>query len=564
MGKRKKKNKIEKIDFKLSEVHFNQLILYVSTYNDDYITPSKLSVVQEFYEMINESLFEDDEELYSRYKLLGSLIDGRVNKKIRDYNKLYMYASDGGFKEAEVEKIHDEIVDYAEGDDELVDEEDIEFVYNMVQDFIQYGFIFKESERINTLTLKLEQQDFDSLSQVCDDFYKCLSDLYNKFTNVKNTTNDNFYDFNSNDDSLNNVVEKTIKDNNKSSHKLKTSIRMKNKLLNGGYEGGRFYLYIGLPGGWKSGELLNICLDIKHFNNLKAEDFGGKEPTVLYVTQENSIRETVERIWSHYMGDEDDISKYTTDEALKILKQNGFQEGANLAIKYRPSKSISTQHLKDMIDDIERNGGKVVCLVQDYMKRIRSTENNPNLYEELGNVSDEMCNIAKQYDIPVISATQFNRNGLKVIEEALKKSKSDPLKEIGTSDIGESVKLVDNSDVIISIHKKPNPQTGEIEISYNKLKQRGKRSKDDLTYFSHPFEENNGMKLKPDLNLAKSLSKLESGNGLEQFNAKEHRKNKNSKKEKQSEGTKKTTTKQKSGGRMFNNKKLVLDDDDEE
>jgi len=154
---------------------------------------------------------------------------------------------------------------------------------------------------------------------------------------------------------------------------------------------------------------------------------------------------------------------------------------------------------------------------------------------------------------------QFNRNALQKIEEAMKKNKDDPLKTLGTSDIGESVKILDNSDVIYSIHRKPNPITGEMMISYKLMKYRGKRPVDSPEYFSHPFEENNTMKLKPDLNLSKSLSVLEMGNGLENYDPVSGRKARKEKAEKEGKVV--------SGGRVTvdksKRKSLIADDEEE-
>jgi len=226
------------------------------------------------------------------------------------------------------------------------------------------------------------------------------------------------------------------------------------------------------------------------------------------------------------MGNDDDFKSHPTEEAMKILNEKGFSKGPALLVKYRSSKSISTADVDAMIEEIEEDGeNKVIAVVHDYLKRIRSAQYNKNIstYDELGNVADEFATMSKEHDIVVVSAMQFNRAALQKIEEAMKKQKVDPLKELGTSDIGESVKILDNSDVIYSIHRKPNPVTGEMMISYKLMKYRGKRPVDAPEYFSHPFDDNNTMKLKPDLNLSKSLSVMELGNGMEKNDVKSTR-----------------------------------------
>ena len=89
-------------------------------------------------------------------------------------------------------------------------------------------------------------------------------------------------------------------------------------------------------------------------------------------------------------------------------------------------------------------------------------------------------------------------------------------------------------------------------ISYKLMKYRAKRSPDAPDYFSHPFVEGNTMKLKPDLNLAKSLSIMEMGNGMEKFDPVQNRKDRAAK-----EGRNVT------GGRVTANRKSLLEDDDD-
>jgi replicative DNA helicase len=410
--------------------------------------------------------------------------------------------------------------------------------------------------------MKIKTNEYDSLHDICNDYKEIIDTLENKFIDSEGCVKDELMDFNSNDESFRTVLGDSITKINKPSSVLKSGVQLKNKMLDGGYHSGRFYLYLGLPGGFKSGELLNLALDFKKYNKSIIKEMD-KTPVILFVTQENSIRETIERIWGYYNGDdsEKELKNYSVEEAFEALKEFGFSDGIPIMMKYRKSKSISTKDVEKMIQKINGDGEHhVICVIHDYLKRIRSTEKFDSLYEELGAVCDEFCNMAKYFDIPVISASQFNRDGYLKIEEAIKKSKSDPLKDLTTSNIGESVRLVDNSDYIISVHRKPDPVTGELMIAYNLLKQRGKPPKDAVTYFAQPFEEGNTMKIKSDIGLAKSLSKLELGDGTQQLSVSQHRK-----KLKEKLNTKTSTTKSSnatSKGRLRQMELLEEDDED--
>ena len=160
------------------------------------------------------------------------------------------------------------------------------------------------------------------------------------------------------------VVKRTIEDLNKPNNKIKTGIKMLNNMLNGGLECGRLYLVCGVPKSFKSGTLLNICLwACKYNKNFILKD-PKKKPTIFYLTQENSVKETIDRMYFHLTGKS--IKEAENErEAMEVISKGLGFENVNLIIRYRPNKSISTLDLDAMIDEIEADGNEVVLLVQD-------------------------------------------------------------------------------------------------------------------------------------------------------------------------------------------------------
>jgi len=548
------------IQIPLSIRQLDLMIGTVMTFNDT-VNKQLIRKINELIKNVDKNDYADDIELASRLWMLKGLIKYRLKSGLKTSDELLDAIRVGGKYEDEIETIVECIGDIWYDDENGLCREDILYTDQLVSDILQYSFIFNYQDIIDDLSVKLRSGDYgDSLHDFCDSYRTTITDLYSSFKKSESISKESENDFNSNDFTLEGTIRRSIRQLNAPSSKLKTSIRMKNEMLNGGFESGRFYLILALQGGGKSVELIQLALDFKHYNkDITFED--GRKPVILFITQENSIRETMERFWSFYMGNDDDFKSHDPEEAIQILNEKGFNKGPELLVKYRSSKSISTTDVSAMIDEIEEDGErKVIAVIHDYLKRIRSSQysKNLNLYEEMGYISDEFCNIAKEHDIVVVSAMQFNRNALQKIEEAIKQHKEDPLKQLGTSDIGESVKILDNSDVIYSIHRKPNALNGQSVISYKLMKYRGKRSVDAPDYFSHPFAENNTMKLEPDLNLAKSLSIKELGNGTENYDPVEHRKQMAEKKTGKISGGRKVTVDREKRAN------LLRDDSDEE
>jgi hypothetical protein len=263
----------------------------------------------------------------------------------------------------------------------------------------------------------------------------------------------------------------------------------------------------------KSGLLLNIALWGKKYNKNVTTKDPTKKPCVLYLSMENSIDETIERLWSHYVGEEVEIRDYSSKEALEMLSKAGFNnDGISLVIKYRPNRSINTADLDAMIDDLAMEGYEVVMLVQDYIKRIRSINSHPDLRLELGAVVDEFAVIAKDRGIPIVTASQLNREAFRIVENAEGK-KSNLAKQLGASQAGESMLMIENADFAFIQAREYKQSTEKTYLTLKRIAGRGKDT--SFNYFAHPFI--NGMKLDEDEGSLKTLSILDLGDDLANF-----------------------------------------------
>jgi hypothetical protein len=65
------------------------------------------------------------------------------------------------------------------------------------------------------------------------------------------------------------------------------------------------------------------------------------------------------------------------------------------------------------------------------MKRIRPAERAPDEKGELKNISNELKEVAKFFDISVITAQQLNRAGASVVDAALQAKKEDVTRLVG-------------------------------------------------------------------------------------------------------------------------------------
>lgn len=119
----------------------------------------------------------------------------------------------------------------------------------------------------------------------------------------------------------------------------------------------------------------------------------------------------------------DDIRGFTPKQVIKMMKeQGGFtlteDNDVDIVIKYFDNRSIDTMYLYTIIDDLADQNKEVVCLILDYIKRIKPAEYAKDEKEELKNITNELKTLANEYDIPCITAHQLNRAGASAVNIA--------------------------------------------------------------------------------------------------------------------------------------------------
>lgn len=296
------------------------------------------------------------------------------------------------------------------------------------------------------------------------------------------------------------------------STKLKTGIQAINRSLNGGFENDRCYIYLGLPGEGKSSTLLNLTLQIKGNNKDITTKDPTKRPTILFLTMENTLNETLERVFSILVSD-DDISEFGGyKEVMQLLRQNGLgvtnDSPIDIEFRYVPSNSVDTDYLYTIYDEMSANGQEVVCLVQDYIKRIRPRDfklMGGDMRIALGAVVDEFKEFAIAKHIPVITASQLNRDAAKIIDEGRKSTEADLVRKVGRANIGESTLITENADSAFILV----PEDGADGRRYLGMANAKKRFKTQSAQFFYlPYSKERPLELLQDIHLAEPLSKL--------------------------------------------------------
>ena len=84
-------------------------------------------------------------------------------------------------------------------------------------------------------------------------------------------------------------------------------------------------------------------------------------------------------------------------------------------------------YIDALIDDFDRRDIKVIAVVQDYVDKLKPKFQFTELRHSLGSVATELSELAKKWQIPVISAAQLNRTASSVVSDAAANNKNNSI-----------------------------------------------------------------------------------------------------------------------------------------
>ena len=472
-------------------------------------TRKALTNIDKLFKSLDLTIYtEKDVELTNRIWIIERTLDGLLREGlvqeefVKNYCKL----------DSECDDYKASILDQLTSAKRQINYDESKYLLKQIDERLAFGYTVTLKHIVQELFSLLDESDPRSYRQLQDDLYQ----IANSIINIKRRTNSLGADqtFSLQEDVFETVLFDSMKKLNNRNRIFITGIRHLNTFLAPGYMSGRLYTYLAFPGGGKSQILLKTAWDIKKYNGGIECKNPDHRPAVLMITMENSIEETVERIFNMISSD-DDIRNYSPKQVKKMLKRDGLtitdKDNIDIIIKYYPNRSIDTNDLYGIIQDLDDEGVEVVALILDYLKRIKPAEKGQNEKEELKNITNELKDLATYWDIPVISAQQLNRTASAIVDAAIQAKKSDVTKLVGRDGVAGAWEIIENSDVVIIINREKKLGSDEVYMTFKLLKRRYRSSDNDdklreLEYFNHPYAKGSTIRLVDDVELEESIS----------------------------------------------------------
>lgn len=317
--------------------------------------------------------------------------------------------------------------------------------------------LFQNYDELNNVLESIKDGSFDSIDDLIEDYEITIKTLYsNMMESNRSVTIEAAASLDLVEDDYASVIDMIIKKYD-SSNKTPTGFpHIDQKILYGGYEPSRLYVWGGGSGAGKSTMLNNTILFSATSNpllmveNAKIPTPGEISRVYIYVTCENTIEEALMRTYMPLFDKTSVQMLSDINQGIDIKKKiydRLAENGSTIIMKYFPAASISSFDLMGVLDDVIDKYGKdaIAGLYIDYLDLLK-TDMRYDIYRmELGHITLSLKTLAVQYNIPVITATQLGRSAYKISDS----------RDLGVDQISESIKKVEHADFVGLLAKDP-------------------------------------------------------------------------------------------------------------
>lgn len=393
--------------------------------------------------MLNKDAFVDKPQIDQKFKFLLVALEGKVEKGVSGDLLLHFINTRIDIKPF----INDESIMQ-----ELTNET-ISFVEGSISSFLDYMAFDASLDSLGTLCKDYSEADFRQRRPILDEVKVEIFSLATEFRRNEAANSSSSTRFRLS--KMNESVEEIHKYLKNPSNMLVTGMKGFNEILGGGFQKTRLYCLFSLAGEGKTVSMVNLLYQVWKYNKgFKTKD-PTRKPCIVLLTMENLVVEYVNSLF-HVVTQGKSIRECdSADEVLEEFKNRKFEymgdNDIEIVIDYKPVHSKDTRYMYEMVEELEDEGFETIAFFMDYLMRIRPSEYTKDNYTDLGNVSNDFKTFAILKDIPVITASQLNREGAKIVDERRGSNKIDIVKDLGRSNIGDSINIDRNLDCSIML-----------------------------------------------------------------------------------------------------------------
>lgn len=376
---------------------------------------------------------------------------------------------------------------------------EVKRLFDVLVDYVRYAEVLKKK---NSFIQALDIVDDETnIKQNVMDVYKLAKEICIAYESLSNT--EVAHTFDTNEKSAMQYVVAQARDANKPDRIILTRSRGINQLLSPGYCSGKIYVWAGSPGHYKSGILLDSHIDTCIFNPHLSQGDGKKKPISIYITMENTMAQTINRMWS-ILFPTADISMFTVEESCEMIDKELTKHGVRSVLLYFGYREKSTADIQQIVNAFNDDENEVIALWFDYIKRVRSARTDAAVMgsekSELHAIMNEFKTMAVQLNIPIGVGHQLNRMADAEVDAQISKggyNQSD--KALGRAHVGTAFEVVEVADWLGLIRIENNGEQKNLMVKVAKQRDQYGEVEASIVGVRHPFLTVQSFALKSDI-----------------------------------------------------------------
>lgn len=171
--------------------------------------------------------------------------------------------------------------------------------------------------------------------------------------------------------------------------------------MNGGFAGGRFYLFGGIPSSGKTVLLNNIA------DNICLNGY-----PVLFFSYDDGRAELRYRTLSRFSSQSiEDFNLRTVPDIRTIWQIPNIQRIIDK--KYVVQQIITIEKWNELITQVKQKHGKAPVIIIDYLRKLRTERSSGDERLRVDDILSKLTEIAKTHNIPVIAISELARDSYK-------------------------------------------------------------------------------------------------------------------------------------------------------
>lgn len=236
-----REDKVEKVQLDVNTTILDMIMHYIFT-NNIHITRKSLTNIKKFMDIWDSSMYTNDIDFQWRIFIINESLRLKIDENIHNEELILTHLATGEFAD-NVYMFYDDMNQVGG-----MTADEITGMNKYISDRLKFSYLYKDKVVLEACLQKLDLGQFDSLRDINDEFKQVINRLQR---NIRNAEADDLFEtkIDLRPEVFDNAILDAVMRLKEPSNKYRSGLKMLNEMINGGFEQGRVYTFLGITGG---------------------------------------------------------------------------------------------------------------------------------------------------------------------------------------------------------------------------------------------------------------------------------------------------------------------------